>query len=73
MVGWLKKLWRLLLQPKADYPKNCIKGIARGDGVTKDGQVASHVFRFDPQNARSDGWVEQSINWEDDSFARDLR
>ena len=72
MVGRLKKLWRFLLQPKAGYPENCIKGIARDDGVTDGGQVSGHVFYFKPEHLRKDGWFEESINWEDDSKAQDF-
>ena len=71
-MGWLKKLRRLLLHHKADYPENCIKGIARDDGVTPGGRVSSHIFYFDSKHVRNDGWVEQSINWEDDSNTQDF-
>lgn len=71
MVGWLKKLWRLLLHDKP-FPENCIKGIATDDGVTENGRVSGHVFYFKIEQLRNDGFIEQSINWEDDSNARDF-
>ena len=47
------------------YPDNCLRGISPPDGILDDGTVASHVFYFG-KDVRPDGWLEQSINWEDD-------
>ena len=47
-----------------DYPNNCIKGIKSATFVVGE-KVGTHLFYFDSQ-ARQDGWMEQSINWEDD-------
>lgn len=44
------------------YPDSCIKGIPNCDFVTQDGLPATHLFYF---NIRKDGYVEQSINWND--------
>lgn len=49
------------------YPDNCLRGISVKDGILEDGTVASHVFYF--KDPRPDGWIEQSINWEDDADA----
>jgi hypothetical protein len=49
------------------YPENAIKGIPNRDFLLEDGLLpSSHLFHFKPENARDDGWIEQSINWEDD-------
>ena len=53
-------------------PNNCIKGIPNHSYINKDGTVGSHLFHFDLKNIRSDGWTEQSINWEDDGSVRDF-
>ena len=50
------------------FPDNCIKGIPSKDFLIDDGPVAPHLFYF-KEHARHDGWVEQSINWEDDDSA----
>lgn len=54
------------------YPSNCIKGIPNRSYVTSDGRdVGSNLFYFDLNEkfGRDDGFVEQSINWEDDDSA----
>ena len=35
------------------------------------GAPVTELFSFDPKNAREDGWIEQSINW-DDAGARNF-
>jgi hypothetical protein len=49
-----------------NFPYNCIKGIPNSNFLLEDGSVGSHLFYFKPEHAREDGWIEQSINWEDD-------
>jgi len=65
---WLGRLWRRRRTRVENYPSNCIKGIPLDTDV-KGMHVGSHVFLFDPKHARGDGWIEQSINWEDDHNA----
>ena len=48
------------------HPTNCIKGIPNDDFLDEDGTPAPHLFYFKDEHVRSDGWKEQSINWEDD-------
>lgn len=48
------------------YPDNCIRGIPDDTFLTDDGTVGSHLFYFNLCTDRSNGWVEQSVNWEDD-------
>lgn len=48
------------------YPENAIKGIPDNSFLIADGSVGSHLFYFKSEHARDDGWIEQSINWEDD-------
>jgi hypothetical protein len=52
------------------FPDNCIRGIPNETYVNADGTLGSHLFYFDDQQ-RPDGWMEQSINWMDDSGAID--
>jgi hypothetical protein len=50
------------------FPDNCLRGIPNDQHLLDEGRVAPHLFHFKPeQSARTDGWIEQSINWEDDS------
>ncbi|NQS97962.1 MAG: hypothetical protein HQ591_05870 [candidate division Zixibacteria bacterium] len=55
-----------------DYPDNCLKGIPNRDFLFGDGTIATHLFYFESEDAREDGWKEQSINWEDDESAIDF-
>lgn len=48
------------------FPDNCIRGIPSENFLVDDETVGSHLFYFKMEDARDDGWVEQSINWEDD-------
>lgn len=54
-----------------DYPDNCLRGIPNSSFLVEDGSVASHLFGFD-RDARDDGWIEESINWEDDDNSINL-
>jgi hypothetical protein len=49
----------------AEYPSNCIKGIPHKDFLLEGGFVRPDLFNFDSKHLRKDGWIEQSINWED--------
>ena len=51
-----------------NFPENCIRGIPNDSFINEDGSLGSHLFHFLSAN-RGDGWVEQSINWEDDANA----
>ncbi len=51
-----------------NYPENCIKGIPNNSFLIEDGSVASHLFYFKKEHSREDGWIEQSINWDDNTF-----
>ena len=53
-----------------NYPENSIKGIPNNDFLIEGKYVASHLFHF--KQARDDGAIEQSINWEDDASAIDF-
>jgi hypothetical protein len=53
------------------YPDNCLKGIPNKDFVV-DGRVIPTLFYFAMEKVRSDGLVEQSINWQDDEGAADI-
>lgn len=49
------------------YPDNFLKGLSDKDSLTSDGfGVSASVFYFHSQHVR-DGWLEQSICWEDDA------
>lgn len=51
------------------FPDNCIRGIPNASFIVEDGSVGSHLFHFKDEHHRDDGWIEQSINWEDDEKA----
>jgi hypothetical protein len=52
------------------FPDNCLKGIPNVTYLTAHHRVASHLFYFDLKSfRRSDEWLEQSVNWEDDGSA----
>lgn len=51
------------------FPDNCIRGIPNQSFMIEDGSIGSHLFHFDNKHRREDGWIEQSINWEDDENA----
>jgi len=52
-----------------EYPANCIRGISDSCLIGADGTVGSGLFQFDETHLRPDGWIEESINWEDDEHA----
>jgi hypothetical protein len=52
-----------------EYPENCIRGIPNKEFVVSERLVATHLFFFKREDLRNDGWVEQSINWQDDNGA----
>jgi hypothetical protein len=47
------------------FPDRCVKGIPNEAFVAPEGIVGAHLFYFKVEGARDDGWIEQSINWED--------
>lgn len=55
--------------PESNYPANCIKGIPNDTFLIDEDRVAPHLFHFKLDSTRPDGWVEQSINWQDDDSA----
>jgi len=50
------------------FPDNSIRGIPDKSFMTND-SFGSHLFYFKKEHTRDDGWIEQSINWEDDDSA----
>lgn len=48
-----------------DYPSNCLRGIPNPSYFNPDGTVGSHLFYFEANDHRTDGWNDLSINWED--------
>lgn len=48
-----------------DFPDRCIRGIPNKSFTIEDGSIGSHLFHFEDDHARDDGWIEQSVNWED--------
>lgn len=52
------------------YPDRCLKGILNNQFVSDNGIAKANLFYFEESKySRADGWVEQSINWEDDANA----
>lgn len=55
------------------FPDSCLRGVPNDSYIIEDGSVGSHLFYFeDGKTSRTDEWIEQSINWEDDSRALTL-
>lgn len=54
------------------YPDSCLRGIPNDDFLNEDGTVGAHLFYFKKRFERDDGWIEQSINWQDDDTVADL-
>jgi hypothetical protein len=52
------------------FPANCIKGIPNKDFIDND-SVGSNLFYF-LLDDRGDGWIEQSVNWEEDDSVIDF-
>ena len=48
----------------ADYPEQCLKGLAGDDCITSEGLVSAAAFQFKVAD-RADSWQESSINWRD--------
>ena len=53
------------MDPDNDFPERLIRGIYDQSMVDEDGYVKPGFLQFSTHNARSDGWIEESINWED--------
>ena len=51
-----------------NYADNCLRGIPNSDYINH-GYVLSHLFYFKDTNLRVDGWITNSINWQDDDSA----
>ena len=51
------------------FPERCIRGIPNNSYLVEGGSIGSQLFHFKEDHIREDGWVEESINWEDDRFA----
>lgn len=55
-----------------DFPLNCIKGVKHSSLFCPDGSPSADLFFVDLRYPRDDGWIEQSINWEDDNSVIDF-
>jgi hypothetical protein len=55
-----------------EYPSRFIKGIPHSKMITGDGIADQELFSFHDKDLREDGWIEQSINWQDDEKAVDF-
>ena len=49
-----------------NFPENCIRGIPDKSFLINNRMASPNLFPFQEEYARVDGWIEQSINWEDD-------
>ncbi len=54
------------------FPASFLRGVPNPDFLLEDGSAATHLFHFEDEHRRSDGWTEQSINWEDNQSALEL-
>jgi len=50
-------------------PENCLRGIPNKNFLKKSGYPNVQLFSFQDKNARDDGWIAESINWQDDDMA----
>jgi hypothetical protein len=48
------------------YPERYIRGISDHQYIVGNGIVGSGLFQFQDRGTRNDGWIDESINWEDD-------
>jgi hypothetical protein len=53
------------------FPNTCLRGIPNNSYLVEDGSVGAHLFHFEDK-PRGDGWIEQSINWEDNDGALEM-
>ena len=53
-----------------NFPDNGIKGIPNKEFVIDETTVGSHLFHF--KQTQDDGFIEQSINWEDNEIVIDF-
>ena len=52
------------------YPDYCIKGITNETFLIPNSvQAAPNLFQFHKERVRDDGWIEESVNWQDDENA----
>jgi len=56
---------------RVSYPDNFLKGVSNRELLTPDLGVSAGVFHFELAKTNN-GWVEQSICWEDDDSVVDL-
>jgi hypothetical protein len=49
-----------------NYPDSCLRGIRKSDFWANDNFVRSTAFEPDPKSARGDGYIDASIDWEDE-------
>jgi hypothetical protein len=56
-------------QQASEYPDECIRGISDRACLADDGTLGSGLFQFSHPTDRTDGWLEESINWKDDEAA----
>jgi hypothetical protein len=52
-----------------NYPTRFIRGIPNKSFLVEERTVGSQLYHFKREHVRDDGLIEESINWEDDSFA----
>lgn len=54
------------------FPATLLRGIPNTSFLLEDGSAATHLFHFEDEHRRNDGWTEQSICWEDDQHALEM-
>jgi len=47
------------------YPDNCLRGLLNDDWLLRPGVVSTTAFQFSEPGSREDGWLEESVDWED--------
>jgi hypothetical protein len=54
------------------FPASFLRGVPNPSFLLEDGSASTHLFHFEEERHRADGWIEQSINWEDNQSALEL-
>ena len=53
-----------------EYPEECIRGVSNpNDLIENNTVIKASVFQFQKNRFNDAGWIEESINWNDDQHA----
>ena len=73
LIIWLLVLsFQTLDNLYMSFPATFLRGIPNTSFLLEDGSAATHLFHFEDEHRRNDGWTEQSICWDDAQNALEL-